>query len=48
MLILNFVEALFSEIKYLMSAYGILKTLQSYYSLWSSPMCIVFLNMCVR
>ena len=59
MLILNFVEALFSEIKYLMSAYGILETLQSYYncnvftgrmhdSLWSSPMCIVFLNMCVR
>ena len=32
MLILNFVEALFCKIKYLMSTYGILETLQSYYN----------------
>ena len=32
MLILNFVEALFCKIKYLMSTYGILETLKSYYN----------------
>ena len=32
MLILNFVEALSCKIKYLMSTYGILETLQSYYN----------------
>ena len=32
MLILNFVEALFCKIKYLMSTYDILETLKSYYN----------------
>ena len=59
MLILNLVKALFYRIKYLMSAYGILETLKSYYNgnaftgrmcdiLWSNSIWIICLNMSVR